>query len=139
MDSRRRPGGRNRPAGVYDPGPAVWQALVGGLSGRGVDIAQAGPMAAARGDFTDQEVDTPNARRSVPRAPGQGELLVFAKVDSNTRPEAEPALLDLIKNLMPRQPFYTARGRFELTLRRDDKGRRHILTRSTAICTRPRG
>jgi hypothetical protein len=59
---------------------------------------------------------------------GKGELLVFAKVDSNTRPEADPALLDLIKNLMPRQPFYARRGRFELTLRRDEKGRRHILT-----------
>jgi len=37
-------------------------------------------------------------------------------------------LLDLIKSLMPRQLFYAAKGRFELTLRRDEKGRRHILT-----------
>jgi hypothetical protein len=59
---------------------------------------------------------------------GKGELLVFTKVDSNTRPTAEPALLKLIKGLMPRQPFYAARNRFELTLRRDEKGRRHILT-----------
>jgi hypothetical protein len=59
---------------------------------------------------------------------GKGELLVFARVDSNTRPEAEPALLDLIKNLMPRQLFYAAKNRFELTLRNDDKQRRYILT-----------
>ena len=59
---------------------------------------------------------------------GKGELLVFTKVDSNTRPTAEPALLELIKSLMPRQPFSSVRNRFKLTLRRDERGRRHVFT-----------
>jgi hypothetical protein len=59
---------------------------------------------------------------------GKGELVVFTKVDGNARPVAEPALLDLIKTLMPRQPFYAADNRFELTLRRDGPGCRYILT-----------
>ena len=41
---------------------------------------------------------------------------------------AERALLGLTKTRMPRQPFDAARGRFELTLRRDEKGRRYVLT-----------
>jgi hypothetical protein len=59
---------------------------------------------------------------------GQGELLVFTKVDRNTRPEAEPALLAVIKSLVPQQPFYAARARLELTLRHDAQGRRYLLT-----------
>ncbi len=59
---------------------------------------------------------------------GKGELLVFNKIDRNTRPAVEPALLALIKTLMPRQLFYAAGNRFELTLRRDEKGRRYVLT-----------
>ena len=59
---------------------------------------------------------------------GKGELLVFTKLDSNTRPLAESALLRLIKNLVPSQPFYAARSRLELTLRRDAQGRRYVLT-----------
>jgi hypothetical protein len=59
---------------------------------------------------------------------GQGELLVFTKVDGNTRPVADPGLLDLIRALMPQQPFDAARNRFELTLRRDESGKRYLLT-----------
>jgi hypothetical protein len=59
---------------------------------------------------------------------GKGELLVFTKVDRNARPAAEPALLALLQSLSPRQPFYAARNRLELTLRRDEQGRRYILT-----------
>jgi len=59
---------------------------------------------------------------------GKGELLVFTKVDRNTRPDSEPVLLSLIKSLVPQQPFSAARGRFELTLRHDAQGRRYLLT-----------
>jgi hypothetical protein len=59
---------------------------------------------------------------------GEGELLLFTNVDSNTRPEADAALLDFIKDLMPRQPFHAAMNRFELTLRHDERNRRYILT-----------
>lgn len=57
---------------------------------------------------------------------GKGELMVFTRVDRNTRPTSDPALLSLIGSLMPRQPFYA--GNLELTLRHDTKGRRYILT-----------
>jgi hypothetical protein len=59
---------------------------------------------------------------------GKGELLVFSKVDNNARPAAEPALLAVVKRLLPHQLFSAARNRFELTLRRDDRGRRYVLT-----------
>ena len=59
---------------------------------------------------------------------GKGELLVFTRIDNNTRPALEPALTSLIKSLAPAQAFYAARNSLELSLRRDAKGRRYILT-----------
>jgi hypothetical protein len=59
---------------------------------------------------------------------GRGELLVFTKVDKNTRLEADPALLALVGSLAPSQLFSAAHNRFELTLRHDVRGRRYLLT-----------
>ncbi|NUQ61631.1 MAG: hypothetical protein HUU20_04030 [Pirellulales bacterium] len=59
---------------------------------------------------------------------GKGELLVFTKVQSNTRPAAEPALLAVLRELMPHRPFYATSPCFELTLRHDEKQRRYVLT-----------
>ena len=117
------------PPGVYDP----WGRRSGKLLSAafpGVQWSEPQP-----GEWEAQGAATPAGAVAHPVLGslyrgrlGKGELLVFTKVDSNTRPEAEPVLLDLIRALMPRQPFCAANGRFELTLRRDEKGRRYILT-----------
>jgi len=116
------------PPGVYDP----W----GRPSGKLLSVAFPGVQWSEPrpGEWEPQGASAPAAAShpvlgSLCRARlGKGELLVFTKVDNNARPTAEPALLDVIKSLMPRQPFYAADNRFELTLRRDESGGRYILT-----------
>jgi hypothetical protein len=117
------------PPGIYDP----WGRPSGKLLSAafpGVQWLESTPGEwAAQGNVLPTEAAPHPVLGSLYRSRlGKGELLVFAKVDGNTRPGAEPALLDLIKGLMPPQPFYAEGNRFELTLRHDEPGRRYILT-----------
>ena len=117
------------PPGIYDPwgrtSGKLLSAVFGGVEWTSPQPGQWEPRAAV---LPAKETTHPALGDLYRGLFGKGELLVFTRVDGNTRPEADSDLLARIKTLLPRQPFSTDRGRLELTLRRDEKGRRHILT-----------
>jgi hypothetical protein len=117
------------PPGVYDPwGRASGKLLTAAFPGVTWTEPEPGEWA-AQGNVLPAEGTPHPVLGSLYRARlGKGELLVFTKVDRNARPEAEPALLDLLNGLILREPFCSAKRRFELTLRHDEKGRRYLLT-----------